>query len=474
MLVKSIMKYLLGLDIGTTSLKGVVFSEDLKPLKTVKKDYTLITKGDFVEFPAEKYWDMVKEALDEVRAEYDIYALSIDTQCETIIVTDEGGKPLDNAIVWLDNRATAQAEEIKEKFGEKRVYEVTGQPEITATWPASKLLWLKEKKKEVFDEIKKVFLLEDWLLYKLTGKFITEETLQSSTIYFDVNRRVWWKEMLDFIGIDEACFPTVYKSGDYVGDYEGIKVVTSAIDQIAGAIGVGVVKKGVISEMTGTTMVVFMPADEVPPYNPDSKVPCHLNYDGKYCLLSWTPTAGIALKWFKNNFCEQYPSFDDLNVIASEVPAGSAGLTFLPYLCGATMPKYNPDAKGVFYGLTMEHTRGHFVRSIMESISCMLKGTFDYLGINCDEVRATGGGAQSALWCQIKADMTGKSFVTLENEETACLGSAILAGVGTGVFESVEEAAEKSVKIKKTYKPSGVDYTECYERYCALDKKLFY
>ena len=209
-------------------------------------------------------------------------------------------------IVWLDNRAAKQAEEIKAHFGEKTVYEVTGQTEITATWPASKLLWLKEEENETFSKIKKVFLLEDWLLYKLTGKFITEETLQSSTIYFDVKKRIWWKEMLDFIGISEDVFPKVYKSGELVGEYNGIKVVTGAIDQIAGAIGAGVVKKGVISEMTGTTMVIFVPSDEMPDFNPDSKIPCHLNYDGKYCLLMWTPTAGIALKWFKNNFCEQF------------------------------------------------------------------------------------------------------------------------------------------------------------------------
>ena len=138
----------------------------------------------------------------------------------------------------------------------------------------------------MFSNIKKIFLLEDYLLYKLTGLFITEETLQSSTIYFDINKHIWWTEMLDFIGVAKVCLPEVKKSGEYVGDYNGIKVVTGAIDQIAGAIGVGIVEKGIISEMTGTTMVIFSPVDEVPTYNPDSKVPCHLNYDGKYCLLS--------------------------------------------------------------------------------------------------------------------------------------------------------------------------------------------
>lgn len=466
------MKYLLGIDIGTTSLKAAVFDENTNQVKTVTKDYTLKVVGDVVEFPADEYWKLVSEVLEEITSEFDIYAMSIDTQCETMIVADENGDPLTDAIVWLDNRAVKQAAQIKAQFGEKRVYEVTGQPEITATWPACKLLWLKQEAPEIFCKIKKVFLLEDYLLYKLTGKFITEQTLQSSTIYFDIVQRKWWDEMLSFIGISSQAFPEVLKSGELVGEYRGIKVVTGAIDQIAGAIGAGIVKKGIISEMTGTTMVIFVPSDEIPGYSPENKVPCHLNYDGKYALLLWTSTAGIALKWFKNNFCESY-GFKDLDKLAECVPAGSAGLTFLPYLCGATMPKYDPEARGVFFGLTMEHTRGHAVRSILESVACMLKQNLDYVKADCVEVRTMGGGAQSPLWCQIKADMTGKTFVTLKNDETACLGSAILAGVATGVFESVESACEIAVKTNKAYYPSGIDYEECYQRYLSVDKKIY-
>jgi len=466
------MKYLLGVDIGTTSLKAVVFDENANPLKSITKDYKLLVKGDFVELEAHKYWDMFYEALSEARAEYDITALSIDTQCETIIVADDKGEPLMNAIVWLDNRAITQAEEIKAKFGEQKVYEVTGQPEITATWPAAKLLWIKENAPETFEKIEKIFLLEDYLLYRLTGNYVTEETLQSSTIYYDIKNHAWWDEMLDFIGIKSVKFPKVHKSCEIVGSYEGITVVTGAIDQIAGAIGAGIVHKGIVSEMTGTTMVVFVPSDEVPEYKPDNKLPCHLNFDGKYCLLSWTPTAGIALKWFKNNFCENF-SFKELDMIAAEVEPGSNGLTFLPYLCGSTMPKYNPEAKGAFYGLTMEHTRGHAVRSILEAVSCMLKSNLEYMGIECDEIRSMGGGAQSPLWCQIKADMCGKKIVTLKNEETACLGSAILAGVAIGVFESVDAACEKAVAINKCYTPNGnADYTDCYNRFKALEDSI--
>ena len=461
---------LLGIDIGTTSVKTAAFNDSLEMKCSLTADYTLDSHGDVVEFDGEKYWEIVKDEIEKVKKEFSIDALAIDTQCETLILTDDSGTPVRPAIVWLDNRATEEAEILEKHFGHKKVYEITGQPEITATWPACKLLWVKRNEPEVWSKVKKVFLLEDWILFKMTGKFVSEKTLQSSTIYFDIHSGDWWDEMLDFIGVSKDMLPSLHSSAELVGEYEGAKVVTGAIDQIAGAIGAGVVKKGTVSVMTGTTMVIFIPSDSVPAYDPTSIVPCHYNYDDKYCLLSWTPTAGMALKWFKNALCENF-SFRELDELAEAVPAGSDGVTFLPYLCGSTMPKYNPAARGSFTGLTTEHHRGHFVRSVMESVACMLKSNLDYLGLDVDEIRAMGGGANSPLWCQMKADMTGKKLVTLKNKETACLGSAILAGVGIGLFESAEKAVEK-LELDRTFKPKGVDYSECYERYLSYDKIL--
>ena len=194
--------------------------------------------------------------------------------------------------------------------------------------------------------------------------------------------------------------------------------------------------------------------------------------DGKYCLILWSSTAGMALKWFKNNFAEEF-SFRQLDEIAEKVGAGSEGVTMLPYFCGSTMPKYNPEATAAFAGVTLAHTRAHFARAIMEAVAFTLRQDLEYVGGDAiEEIRITGGGASSPLWAQIKADVTGKELKTVSESETACLGTAIMAAVGVGAFKSITEAADAWVKHAKSYRPSGDDYTAAYERYCELDKKL--
>lgn len=460
----------LGIDFGTTSVKAALFDENLNQLADYTEDYTLRTSGDRVELPPETYRQLLQNAIAAMKEQHNIHCLSIDTQCETLILTDDKGIPVRDAIVWLDNRATEEAAAIEAHFGRQKVYEITGQPEVTATWPACKLLWVKNNEPDVWAKTKKIFLLEDYLLYTLTGEFVTEKTLQSSSLYFDIRNGGWWQEMLDYIGVDCALLPKLLDSGVLVDEYDGIQIVTSAMDQVAGAIGAGVVEQGIISEMTGTTMAIYTPAETIPPFNPDSFVPCHYSFDNRYCLLSWSPTAGMALKWFRDTFLKE-KSFEELNILAETVAVGCDGVTFLPYLCGSTMPKYNPDARGSFTGLTPEHTAGHFVRSIMESVACILKSNLDHLNIPVKQIRIMGGGAKSPLWSQMKADITGKKLQTLKNKETACLGAAILAGVGAGVFPSVQDAC-RGIAIDKEYVPSGTDYTGVYANFCKYDNLL--
>lgn len=463
----------LGIDIGTTSLKAAVFSEKGERLALKTVDYTLITDSStgFIEFDADEYIRMTKSVIDELVLECgEISAISVDTQGETIIFTDKEDKPLCNAIVWLDNRADKEALIITEKYGNELVYNVTGQSEIAAGWPASKVMWMRDNRPDVFAKIDKIFLLEDWVLYNLTGEFVTEPTIQSSSLYYDVVNKDWWDEMLSYIGIDRARLPRLVPTATKVGEYKGIPVVSGMLDQIAGTIGAGVTSSDKISEMTGTIMAICILTDKMPPYNPSSIVPCHMHaLDGKYCLILCSSTAGMALKWYKNQFCENL-SFKDIDTIAEKVSAGSDGLVMLPYFCGSSTPRYNPNVRAVFSGIDLSHTRAHFARAIMEAIAFNLRQNLESVGIDTiKELRITGGGASSPLWAGIKANVVKKELSTLMESETACLGSALCAAVGIGVYESLTVASDAVVKTAKTYKPSGVDYDEAYRRYCELD-----
>ncbi len=470
------MDLFLGIDIGTTSLKAAVFDSTGTRYALRCVEYTLHTDAaaGFIEFDPEQYIHMCRRVIDELRQECAAYgqitALSVDTQGETMILTDKDDTPLMPAIVWLDNRAVKEAEDIAAHFGTRRVYEVTGQPEITATWPACKLLWVRNNRPEIFAKIEKIFLLEDWILYRLSGCFVTEPTMQSSTIYYDIHRGTWWQDMLDLIGIRKEQLPTVVKSAARVGDYEGIAVVAGALDQIAGTIGVGVTDDRTISEMTGTIMAICVMKDTPPPYDAQSIVPCHLHaIEGKYCMILWSATAGMALKWFRNQFAEGV-SFAELDAQAATVSAGCDGMSMLPYFCGSTIPNYNPEATASFTGITLSHTRAHFVRAIMEAVAFMLRRNLEYVGVPADShIRITGGAAGSPLWAGMKADVTGQSLSTVSEAETACLGTAILAMVGVGRYESIEEAVDATVKTKQIYTPSGVDYEAAYRRFSALD-----
>lgn len=461
---------LLGIDIGTTSLKGCVFDENGNELASVTKAYTLLTEGERVEFPAEKYFELCKEAYDELKEKVGVDALAIDTQGETMIFLDETGKPLMNAIVWLDNRAEKEAKAIEETFGLKAVYEITGQTEVPAGYPAPKVLWLKNNRPEIFQKLNKIVLLEDYLLYRLTGRFVCERSLYSSTLYLDIRTGAYWKEMLDFIGIDESYLPTLHESGVQVGEYEGIPVCTGALDQVSGFIGSGIIREGVVSEMTGTALAVCALSRTIPPYYEGIKVPAYYVAKDKYCLLMWAPTAGMVMEWFRKNFYAN-TDYKIIDADASEVAFGSEGLTVSPNMRGSVMPTNDPDLKGGVYGVDLKHTRAHFARAIMESIACLLRQYLECLRLPVDEVISIGGGARSPLWRQIKADITGKKVVTLKNKETGCLGTAIYAGKGCGLYADVDDAVQGLVEVKNVTNPA-VDRTVAdalYQRYLALE-----
>lgn len=443
-------KNLLGVDFGTTSLKACLFDENGNLLTQESAKYELITKDNYIEFDAEEFYKIFLNVLNKITEKFSVYAMSIDTQGETLIMLDNYGKPLMNAIIWLDNRAEVQAKELEKKFGVKKIYNLTGQAEIPAGYPAPKILWLKENRKEIFNKTTHYCLLEDYILYRLTGNFVASRSLYSSSLLMNITTGEYIPEMLEYLGINKNQLSTLIESGEYVGEYKGIKVVTSALDQIAGTTGAGVIKEGLMSETTGTCLSVATYISYLPKWYKGLNISAYYVKKGLFCLLLWAPTAGATLEWFKKNFCEN-DDFDKLNELAKDVPMGCEGLTCVPHLCGTVVPKNNPNVKGEFKGITLKHTKGHFIRAIMESISLTIKDYIDFLHVDVSEIRSMGGGAKSKLWCEIKANLINKNIVTLKQNETACLGSAIFAGIGTKVYDDIDKATKKLVVIDKKY-----------------------
>ncbi len=465
------MKNLLGVDFGTTALKACLFDEQGNLLDTKSVQYKLITKGEFIEFDAEEFFNVFISTVNEIRKNNRVDALAVDTQGETLIVLDKQGKPLMNAIIWLDNRAEKQAKDMEEAFGLEKIYDITGQAEIPAGYPAPKIKWLEENMPEIFSRADKFLLLEDYILYRLTGKFCASRSLYSSSLLLNITTGEYQKEILDYLNISENQLPKLCESAVKVGEYQGIAVCTSALDQIAGITGAGVVKSGIMSETTGTALAVCALTDKIPEYKTGLKVSVYYVKKGVYCMLMWAPTAGAVLEWFKKNFCEEF-SLKELDELAKNVEKGSEGLICIPHLCGTVMPENRPNAKGVFFGATMGTTRGHFVRSIMEAVAFMIKEFDDFMDLPITEIRSMGGGAKSKIWCEIKSEVLKKKLLTLKQNETASLGSAIFAGVAIGVYDSVESATEKLVNVNKEYLVETNDYDDIYTEYKKKEKKI--
>jgi len=495
------MDLFLGIDAGTTSMKAAIFDLDGHMLGMDLQEYHLETPGpSLVELDAETYWRACCRAVSKVIDKSsikagEIVALSISCQGETLIPVDEGGAPTRKAIVWLDNRAVEEARLIGAAFEIEEAYHITGQPEVAPTWPACKILWIRRNEPEVFERTTRFLLLEDYLLYRLTGQLVAEHSLQASSFMLDIRDGVWWEPMLDFVGISADRLGRLIPPGQVVGPIgkdaqraTGLSgktvAVSGAIDQVMGAVGAGNVAPGVATEMTGGALAILATLDR-PLFDPQRRVPCHIHARRDiYCLLPWAQTAGMALRWFRDQFFQLetqvaqdggLDSYDLMTGAAARVPPGSDGLIVLPHLEGAACPEFNPSARAVFYGATLRHTRAHFVRGILEAVAYMLRKNLDIaqeLGILVKEVRSIGGGARSDLWLQIKADVLQKPIKTVKVDEVACLGAAIVAAVATGSFATLVEGCSHMVRLRHTVRPNP-DHREVYDQGYAQYLELY-
>lgn len=497
-------KYLIGLDAGTTAIKGVIVDNLGNFLANAGKEYNLeYPSRELCEVDPEIYWQSTQMVITDLIAKSkcdkkSIVALAFSSQGETLICIDKSCKPLRKAMVWLDNRSTAEAEIIKSTFGEEKVLRVTGQPEIIPIWTAPKILWLKRNERSLFDKIFKFQLVEDHLVSRLTGKYFSNPSMATSTLYFDILQRKWWDDMTGFLGISHDRLPEIINSGRIVGELtenaaretgldKSTLVISGSYDHPAGALGSGNIKEGLISETTGTALAMCVTLNQ-PLLNKKLNIPCHCHVvENKYFLLPYGQTAGMVLRWFRDEFCgeenriaerKNLNPYDILTSMAADIPAGSEGLTVLPHLMGAGSPEFDVNIKGVFAGISPGLKKGHFIRAIMEAVACIVNRNLVSLNnfhIEIDEIRALGGGSASDLWNQIKADMTGIPYVTIQSSEAACTGAAILAGSGSGVFKDIEEGCRRLVKLNKKFTPDPAmfdKYQEVYLRYKRLYEQM--
>jgi len=485
------MNYILSVDAGTTASKIALFDENGKLIAISTREYTLITPTSLaVEIEADTLWSAFKEGVLDVLnkskvSKDEVRALGISAQGETLIVIGKDSKPLRNAIVWLDNRAQEEADILSKEFDAKSTYKITGQVSIVPTWPASKIFWIRRNEPDVFRKAFKYLLVEDYLIHRMTGEFVAEGSLLCSTVYWNINTRKWWNEMLEELEITTDQLPEIRESGEAVGGLLppiaselGLSsktiVSTGALDQAAGATGVGNIHPGIFSENTGAALAICAPLDKLL-FDPQGRMPIHYFVKPSTYMAHTFTTGGMVLRWFRDNFCQEEKQvgsiagidpYDLLDREAQRIAPGSEGLVMLPHLQGAMAPEANQKAKGVFYGFTLRHTKAHFARAIMEAVACIVRRNMevlDDLGIRVNEIRTLGGGARSRLWKQIEADITRRPVLTTENEEAACLGAAILAGKAVEMYRSIDEACDRMVSIKDRFEPNSANF-DVYER----------
>lgn len=495
-------EYILSFDLGTTAVKTALFADDGRLVAKSTQEYELIVPSALVvEQDVEVYWDAVKSGVRAVLgsgsvAPEDIRCIGISAQGETLIPVGKDGIPVRPAIVWMDNRAHEEAEILAEAFPQSELLRRTGQVSMCATWPAAKILWMKRNEPELFEQVDKFLLIEDWLIHRLTGECVSEGSLLCSTTYWDIRTKQWWNEMLDYLGISASQLPEIREPGEAVGSIReevaselGLSpdtvVATGGLDQACGAIGVGCIRPGVVTENIGAALAMCALVDQ-PFEDPEGKIPCfYFALPDMYMAHSFT-TGGIVFRWFRDKFCQEELSvaertgsdaYDLMTAEAATVPPGSEGLLVLPHLQGAGPPESNTDAKGVFFGLTLRHTKAHMIRAIMESLCFAIRrliDAFEGLGIEVDEIRSLGGGAKSELWLQMKADIAERPVIVSQDPQDAgCLGAAILAGVATGMWQTVDEAVDKTVRLAPASAEPSAEFAGKYARMYAAYTKLY-
>ncbi|MBE0601833.1 MAG: xylulokinase [Firmicutes bacterium] len=492
-------KYLLGIDLGTSGTKTVLFHRDGSVVASSTVEYPLSQpENGWAEQEPQDWWNAAVQTISAVLRKSavnpaDIAALGISGQMHGLVMLDENGKVLRPSIIWADQRTGRECEEITEIIGAQRVIEITANPVLTG-FTAGKIRWVQKHQPEIYAQCRHILLPKDYLRYMLTGDFATEVSDASGMQLLDVPNRCWSDEMLTKLGIDKSYLGKVYESVDVTGHIsasaarltglsENTLVVGGAGDNAAAAVGTGVVADGRAFTTIGTSGVVFAHTDELA-IDPKGRVHTFCcAVPGAWHVMGVVQSAGLSLKWFRDNFCTSemetasLMGVDPYQLMDMEVrkaPIGANRLFYLPYLMGERTPHLDPDCRGVFFGLSAMHTKLDLMRAVYEGVAYALNDSLsvlDGMGVKPAQMLATGGGGRSEVWRQMLADVFDCKVVTTNSKEGPALGVAILAGVGAGLYPSVREACDSMIKTGGEQLPDKANqplYKKGYEQYVKL------
>jgi xylulokinase len=461
-------QYLIGIDVGTGGSRALLIDTTGAIVASATTEHATFASPQpgWAEQDPHDWWRATAASVREVMASAQVAAseiacVALAGQMHGAVLLDEHDEVLRPSLIWCDQRTEAQCHWLNERVGRERLIELTSNPALT-NFTLTKLLWVRDHEPQLWARFRRFLLPKDYVRLRLTGEHAMDVAEASGTLLLDVRHRRWSSEMLEACGLPTDCVPKLCESPEVCArvSHEGAKVtgllpgtpvVAGAGDQAAGAVGLGIVRPGAVSVIIGTSGVVFAATDR-PATDGQGRVHtfCHAVPD-RWHVMGVTQAAGLSFQWFRDAVAKG-ASYDELIAEAEMSPPGARGLVWLPYLMGERTPHLDPNARGALIGVHAGHTRGDIVRSILEGVAYSLKDTFEIfraMQLPVTDVRLGGGGARSALWRQIQADVYNHDVETLRTEEGAAYGAALLAGVGAGVWCSVDEACAAVVQVTR-------------------------
>lgn len=473
----------LGIDVGTSGTKSLAIDQSGQILASAVAEYPAYhPKPGWSEQHPSDWWAATVTTIGQLMKKgklrkEDVKGIGLSGQMHGSVFLDKNHEVIRPALLWNDQRTAAECQEIEKKAGgRKKLIEMVSNPALTG-FTAPKIVWLRNHEPKRFDQVRKVLLPKDYVRFQLTGEFATEVSDASGTLLLDVKKRAWSKSLLSKLQLDMDLLPTCYESVEVSGRLtaaaaratgllEGTPVVGGGGDQAAGAVGNGIVKRGVISATLGTSGVVFAHA-ETPAADPAGRLHtfCHA-VRGQWHQMGVILSAGGSLQWYRNQLAgelvaeakrKKVDPYELMTERAASAPVGSEGLFFLPYLTGERTPHADPHARGAWIGLSPRHTSAHLIRAVMEGVTFAMRDSLELmkgLGIPTEEIRASGGGARSDFWRQMQADIYGAPVVTINASEGPAFGVALLAATGTGEYSSIEEACDRTIKVVSKTRPT--------------------